>query len=75
MTTRSEPETPRRRLGLEAGLVLAVAAVWAVLAAVYQFAPSLGMPGYARVWGGGAAVFLLLAVPLLRGRRDGAASR
>ena len=39
-------------------LLLVVAIVWSVLAAVYALAPGLGMPGYARVWGGGAVVFL-----------------
>ncbi|MBP2312508.1 hypothetical protein [Azospirillum soli] len=45
----------------ELWLTLTIAAVWAVLAAVYAFVPSLGMPGYVRVWGGGAVLFLLLA--------------
>ncbi|MBK1840040.1 hypothetical protein JHL17_21775 [Azospirillum sp. YIM B02556] len=45
-------------------LMLAIVAVWAVLAAVYAFVPSLGMPGYVRVWGGGALLFLLLAAVL-----------
>ncbi|MBK4717826.1 hypothetical protein JJL56_03000 [Azospirillum sp. YIM DDC1] len=44
----------------ELWLTLAIVAVWAVLAAVYAFVPSLGMPGYVRVWGGGAIVFLAL---------------
>lgn len=42
-------------------LTLAIVAVWAALAAVYAFVPSLGMPGYVRVWGGGALLFLALA--------------
>ncbi len=42
-------------------LTTAIVAVWAFLAAVYALVPSLGMPGYVRVWGGGAAVFLVLA--------------
>lgn len=46
-------------------LTLAIVAVWAVLAAVYALVPSLGMPGYARVWGGGAVLFLVLAGVLL----------
>lgn len=46
-------------------LLLGVAVVWSVLAAVYALAPGLGMPGYARVWGGGAVVFLILAVVLV----------
>ena len=45
-------------------LLLAVAAVWSVLAAVYALAPGLGMPGYARVWGAGALIFLVLAAIL-----------
>lgn len=58
-----------RRITLEAGLVLAVAVVWGVLAAIYQFSPSLGMPGYVRVWGAGAVVFLALAAILMRSRK------
>ena len=42
-------------------LTLAVFAIWAALAAVYALAPSLGMPGYVRVWGAGALLFLGLA--------------
>ncbi|KAA0578912.1 hypothetical protein FZ983_16360 [Azospirillum sp. B21] len=54
----------------EVRLMLAIVAVWAALAAVYALVPSLGMPGYVRVWGGGAVVFLLLAAVLtLSGRR------
>ncbi|HEY0835156.1 MAG TPA: hypothetical protein VGE72_14725 [Azospirillum sp.] len=45
----------------ELWLTLSIAAVWAVLAAVYALVPSLGMPGYVRVWGGGAVLFLALA--------------
>lgn len=45
----------------ELWLTAAIVAVWAVLAAVYALVPSLGMPGYVRVWGGGAVVFLVLA--------------
>jgi hypothetical protein len=45
-------------------LLLAVVAVWSVLAAVYALAPGLGMPGYARVWGAGALIFLVLAAIL-----------
>ncbi|HYH39993.1 MAG TPA: hypothetical protein VD860_17360 [Azospirillum sp.] len=58
----------------ELWLTLAIAAVWAALAAVYALVPSLGMPGYVRVWGGGAALFLVLAGVLAavgrRRRRD-----
>lgn len=49
------------RMTTEFWLVVAIAAVWAALAAVYALVPSLGMPGYVRVWGGGAVLFLLLA--------------
>ena len=42
-------------------LTLAIVAVWAALAAVYALVPGLGIPGYVRVWGGGALVFLMLA--------------
>ena len=55
----------------EVRLMLAIVAVWAALAAVYALVPSLGMPGYVRVWGGGAVLFLLLAavLALAGGRR------
>ncbi len=49
------------KLNEELWLVVAIAAVWAALAAVYALVPSLGMPGYVRVWGGGAVLFLGLA--------------
>lgn len=45
-------------------LLFGVAVVWSVLAGVYALVPGLGMPGYARVWGAGAAVFLTLAATL-----------
>jgi hypothetical protein len=57
-----------RFLTLESGLILVVALTWAVLAAVYYFSPALGMPGYVRVWGAGALVFLALAIALIRRR-------
>jgi hypothetical protein len=50
-------------------LLIGVAIVWSVLAAVYAFAPGLGMPGYARVWGAGAVVFLFLAAVLAMTKR------
>jgi hypothetical protein len=50
-------------------LTLAIVAVWAALAAVYALVPSLGMPGYVRVWGGGALVFLALAGVLVAAGR------
>lgn len=59
-------------------LILAIVAVWAALAAVYALVPSLGMPGYVRVWGGGALLFLLLAAVLAlagRGRSTGETPR
>ncbi|GLR82277.1 hypothetical protein HUE56_09780 [Azospirillum oryzae] len=49
------------RMNEELWLVVAIAAVWAALAAVYALVPGLGMPGYVRVWGGGAVLFLGLA--------------
>lgn len=49
-------------------LTLAVVVVWSGLAAVYALAPGLGMPGYVRVWGAGAVVFLGLAMVLLAAR-------
>lgn len=60
----------QKRIPIEAVLVLVVAVVWAVLAAVYQLSPSLGMPGYVRVWGAGAVVFFALAIPLIRFARS-----
>lgn len=50
-------------------LIIAIALVWLLLAAVYQFSPSLGMPGYVRVWGVGALVFLGLAGAVVVSRR------
>lgn len=50
-------------------LLLGVTVVWAVLAAVYAWAPGLGMPGYARVWGVGAVIFLMLAATLYAAAR------
>lgn len=47
-------------------LVLTVALVWALLAALYALAPWHDMIGYARVWGFGAIVFLVLAALSLR---------
>lgn len=46
-------------------LLLSVAIVWSVLAATYAWVPGLGMPGYVRVWGAGAMVFLILAATLM----------
>jgi hypothetical protein len=56
-------------------LMLAIVAVWAALAAVYALVPSLGMPGYVRVWGGGAVLFLLLAIVLTLAGRGGNAGK
>ena len=53
----------------ELWLTLAIVAVWAALAAVYALVPGLGMPGYVRVWGGGAPVFLALAGVLVAAGR------
>ena len=46
-------------------LLLGVVVVWSILAAVYALVPGLDMPGYARVWGAGAIVFLGLAATLI----------
>ncbi len=46
----------------DVSLFVVVFVVWAVLAAVYALAPMFQMPGYAAVWGWGAAIFLMLAV-------------
>ena len=54
----------------DAVLILLVFAVWAALALVYALAPDLGMPGYVRVWGAGALLFLGLAGLLERSRGD-----
>lgn len=45
-------------------LILSVAAVWALLAAVYALAPWGDMIGYARIWGFGSLLFLALAALL-----------
>ena len=51
-------------------LILTVALVWALLAAVYALAPWGDMIGYARVWGAGSLLFLVLAgLLLVRGRQ------
>ena len=43
-------------------LLAAVAAVWAVLSALYATVPMLAhMPGSALLWGAGAAVFAAIA--------------
>jgi len=51
-------------------LLVGVAVVWSALAAVYALAPGLGMPGYARVWGAGAAIFLALAATVWMASKD-----
>lgn len=50
-------------------LIVAVALVWALLSAVYAFAPWGDMIGYARVWGFGSALFMVLAASLLVRRK------
>jgi hypothetical protein len=42
-------------------LLAVVFAIWAVSALLYAFVPMFHMPGYAGVWGWGAAIFLVLA--------------
>jgi len=53
----------------DALLILLVFVVWAALALVYALSPDLGMPGYVRVWGAGALLFLGLAGLLAAARR------
>lgn len=50
-------------------LLIGVVVVWSILAVAYALVPSLDMPGYARVWGAGAIVFLGLAATLVVGVR------
>ena len=50
-------------------LIAITGAVWAALAAIYALVPSLGMPGYIRVWGAGALLFLGLAALLAAARK------
>lgn len=50
-------------------LIMATGAIWALLAAIYALVPSLGMPGYVRVWGAGAVLFLALAGALVLAAR------
>lgn len=56
-------------------LLLIVAAVWAVLAVLYATVPTFHMPGYAAVWGWGAAIFLALAVLIAIAARGHAKQR
>ena len=50
-------------------MIAVTGVVWAALAAVYALVPSLAMPGYIRVWGAGALLFLALAGALAVTRR------
>lgn len=52
----------------DAWLLGIVFVVWAALAALYAFVPMFHMPGYAEVWGLGAAVFLVLMLAVRRAR-------
>jgi asparagine N-glycosylation enzyme membrane subunit Stt3 len=49
------------RVGEDPWLIGAVAVVWAVLAALYEFVPALRMPGSSLLWGSGALVFLCIS--------------
>ena len=53
------------RVSEDVWLVGAVAIVWAVLAALYEFVPALRMPGSSLLWGSGALVFLVIAAAIL----------
>jgi hypothetical protein len=52
-------------------LLVIVFAVWAALAVLYAVVPMFHMPGYAGVWGWGAAIFLGLAVLICFARSKG----
>jgi hypothetical protein len=43
-------------------LFLIVFVVWMVLAGIYALVPMFHMPGYAKVWGLGSLIFLILAL-------------
>jgi len=58
----------------DAWLIAAVGAVWAALAGLYAFVPMFAMPGSALVWGGGAVIFLALAMLIVRADRRAAGS-
>jgi hypothetical protein len=58
-----------RKMNEDFWLIAIVAAVWALLAAVYAIAPWGDMIGYARVWGFGSLLFMGLAVLLVRAAR------
>ena len=53
----------------DAWLFVVVFVVWAVLALGYAVVPMFHMPGYAGVWGWGAAIFLALAILIRKGTR------
>ncbi len=42
-------------------LIVAVGAVWALLAILYAVVPMFDMPGSVLIWGAGAVLFLALA--------------
>ncbi|MCL4747565.1 MAG: hypothetical protein KJZ83_19445 [Burkholderiaceae bacterium] len=54
------------RLNEDFWLTASIAAVWAILAAVYALAPWGDMIGYAWVWGFGSVLFAALAALLVR---------
>ena len=51
-------------------LLLGVMIVWTILAIGYAVAPWGDMIGYARVWGFGAALFLVIAALVWRAGRS-----
>ncbi|MDO8278900.1 MAG: hypothetical protein U0934_15010 [Pseudotabrizicola sp.] len=51
-------------------LLLGVVIVWTILAIGYAVAPWGDMIGYARVWGFGAALFLVIAALVWRAGRS-----
>lgn len=72
VTDRKDATPGRAIMQDDSLLLLLIVGVWLLLAAIYAFVPGLGMPGYARVWGGGAVVFLVLAGLVWRAGRQSA---
>lgn len=56
---------------LDSALIAIVFGVWAVLALLYATVEMIHMPPAVRVWGGGALLFLALAVVVWLARRRG----
>jgi hypothetical protein len=59
----------------DAILIIIVFVVWSALALLYTLVPMFDMPGSARVWGAGAALFLALAAAIIVAERKGSLRR